>query len=397
MKSSPRNLPLFVATAVVLVEFFLLLAGVPHNVNWPLDFSTFYTAGDMVRHGLGQHLYDLAVQREFEHRFNNNFLAFLHPPYEAAVFAGLTIFSYANAFLVWDALNLILLGLAMYRLRGTGYRLTALRKVVWVALCALFVVANLMLGQDSLMLAAIFLLVFFALKEGRQYSAGLWLGVGLFRFEIVIPLAFIFLLRRRWKVLAGFLSAAAAAFCISLALVGRGGVEDYARLILLAGRAAGSRANNIDVSWMPCLHGLVITLFGRVAPGGVLLIITVLGSLILLGWASWQFKSLSRPDEPAFDLQFSFAAIASMLASYYVFIHTLTPLLVIGFLLLNNEVVQREAGVARRWQFTVLLSLFVAIFGIGWLIFHVQRFSVEAVILLGMTGCLAREVSVLTP
>ena len=171
---------LLAVAALVLAGLFSLIDGFAHNRNQTLDFATFYTAGRIVRQGLSRHLYQLPVQRQIQHPFADAFLPYLHPPFEALLFVPLTVFSYPHALLVWDALNLLVWGLVAFRLRETGYRLG---KAVWWGLCAVFLLAILMLGQDTLLLAAVFLLSFLALKRGRERAAGIWLGAGLFSFS----------------------------------------------------------------------------------------------------------------------------------------------------------------------------------------------------------------------
>ena len=75
------------------------------------------------------------------------------------------------------------------------------------------------------------------------------------------------------------------------------------------------------------------------------------------------------------------ATIAALLASYHVFVHELTPLMVIAFLLLGYEGSRPRAGILGNRHATALLSLFAAIFGVGWLVFHFHAFSVEVPVL----------------
>ena len=89
------------------------------------------------------------------------------------------------------------------------------------------------------------------------------------------------------------------------------------------------------------------------------------------------------------------ATIAALLASYHVFVHELTPLMVIAFLLLGYEEPRPREGILGNRHATALLSLFAAIFGVGWLVFHFHAFSVEVVVLLALMAWLARGISFL--
>lgn len=379
--------------AALLAGLFSLIEASAHNRGQTLDFATFYTAGQVVRQGLSHHLYELPAQREIQRNFANAFLPYLHPPFEALVFLPFAFFPYAHALLLWDALNLLVWGLVVSRLGKTGYRLASADKAVWWVISAVFLFAVLILGQDSLLLVPVFLFAFLDLKQGMEYTAGLWLGVGLFRFEVILPFVFVFLLRRRWKLLGGFLTVSLLAFGVSVAMVGWRGLVAYARLLLQAGRAVGSQANSVHVSTMPSLRGLLVTVCGRIIPGNFLFPLVLAASFALLIWAAWQFRSVSQPKGADFDLEFSLATVASLLASYHVFVHEMTPLMVIAFLLLGYERARSREGVfGNRWA-TVLLLLFAAIFGVGWLVFHAHAFFVEALVLLALMFWLTAELA----
>lgn len=381
------------AAVLVLAGLFSLIGGFARNRDQTLDFATFYTSGQIVRQGLSRHLYELPLQKKIQHKFANAFLPYLHPPFEALLFAPFTLFSYPTALLVWDALNLLVWGLAAYRLRETGYRLTPLGTAIWWALCGVFLLAILILGQDTLLLASVFLLAYLALKQGKEYAAGFWLGAGLFRFEVILPFVFIFLLRRRWKLLASFLTVSLGVAGVSLAMVGWMGSRNYVKLLLEAGQTTGSDMHVLHVAAMPSLRGLLASVFGGVLSGGILFALVLAASLALLIWAAWQFRSFSRPGENAFDLEFSLATIAALLASYHIFVHELTPLMVIAFLLLGYEGTRLRRGKLGKYRATVLLLLFTAIFGIGWLVFHFHDFYVEALVLVALMASLAWDLS----
>jgi Glycosyltransferase family 87 len=378
----------------LLAGLFSLIDASAHDRTHTLDFATFYTGGQIVRQGLSRQLYHLPTQAAIQHRFDDTLLPYMHPPFEALLFVPFTIFSYPHALLIWDALNLLVWGLVVSRLEATGYRLGRPEKAVWWCISAVFLFAILILGQDSLLLVPVFLFAFLDLKRGRELAAGLWLGAGLFRFELVLPFVFIFLLRRRWKVLGGFFTVSVLALGVSVAMLGWRGLIDYARLLVQAGQAVGSQADSVHVATMPSLRGLLVAIFGRIVPENLLFPLVMAASLGLLIWAAWQFRDASHPRSAAFDLEFSMAAVAALLVSYHVFVHELTPLVVIAYLLLGYEAARPRKGVLGNRGATALLSLFVAIFGVGWLVFHVKALFVEALVLLALMAWLSAELAV---
>jgi hypothetical protein len=384
----------FLLLAAGLIFLFSMLNFVVRHPEGTLDFINLYTAGTILRQGSERNLYDVALQTKIQREIlpHGRFLPFDHPPFEAWLFAPLARLSFRHAFLVWAAVNLALLALIFYLLRFTGVRLSVNGSLVWIAVCFPLVAGVLVLGQDSLFLAPVFLLAFLALKRRWDFAAGLALGLGLFRFEILLPFAFIFLLRRRWKVLAGFSAASLAALAASLALVGWSGLVAYWRLLLEVGRTAGSEATGVEAATMPSLRGAVATLLGGVVPRSFHFPLILAGTLGLLVWAAWRFKAVARPRDPAFDLEFSFATIAALLASYHIFIHELTPLIVVAFLMLGYEGARRRQGLLGNRRGTALLLLFSLVFVVGGLS-GFRDFSVLFVVLLGMMAWLAWELA----
>lgn len=192
------------------------------------DFTVYYTAGRMIREGQGAHLYDpnvqLAVQREFAADQDNRRgpLPYIHPPFEALIFLPLTFLPYSAAYVVWNGLNLgILLGVSrLLRASVEGLRLIS-GADLYLALLAFFpVFANFHQGQDAILLLLVVVLAFRAWERGADFASGLWIGAGLFKYHLILPLALVLVLWKGRRFLLGLLTAASAATLISLALVG---------------------------------------------------------------------------------------------------------------------------------------------------------------------------------
>lgn len=356
-----------------------------------LDFLALYTSGVMLRQGAGKQLYDVALQTRVEHQLlpESIRLPFYHPPFEAWLLEPLAYLPLREAFLAWTAFNLLVLGLVFYLSRFTGYRIDQDRRLVWLVASLPAVAGALVKGQDSLPLALIFLLAFLALKKRRDGLAGLVLGAGLFRFEIMLPFLFVFFLRRRWKLLAGAAVVGAAEVGASLAIVGWGGLVRYAGIIAQAGRARGSEMGGVAAQ-MPSLRGALAALFGSAIPSGFLFPLVLVLTLLLLGWAAWQFRSVSQPRSSTFDLQFALVLIATLLASYHLFVYMLTPLLVAAFLILGHERATQAAGRKADRAGTILLLLVGLVPVVGTLM-RFYQFSVVAVVLLGLCAWCGQE------
>lgn len=377
------------AVGCLLLELYLQFG----NTKNTMDFLAFYASGAILRHGAGGRLYDVALQIGLEHKFfpQRFLLPFYHPPFEAWLFAGLTYFPVRQAYLIWTVVNLIVLGLVFYMLRYTGYQLDQDRRLVWLAASAYIVAGVLVKGQDALLLAAVFVLAFLALKKKQDVAAGLILGVGLFRFEIVLPFVFIFLLRRRWKLLAGFSVMGLTALVVSLLTVGSRGLLQYAKVLVEAGEARGSViVSRGDLAAMPSLRGAFATLLGGIIPRGVLFPVVLACTLLLLGWAAWTFKNISKPESRAFDVEFSLAVIVAVIASYHLFLYMMTPLILAAYLMLGHEAAARREGALKDRAATILWLLFAFVPVVGFAA-HFYHFTVLFMIVIGLAVWCAQE------
>jgi hypothetical protein len=77
----------------------------------------------------------------------------------------------------------------------------------------------------------LFTTTFIELKHKNELRAGLWLGLGLFKFPFVLPFVLILLLRRKWRFVAGFSLMATLLAILSVVAVGRQGIVSYLRLL----------------------------------------------------------------------------------------------------------------------------------------------------------------------
>ena len=324
------------------------------------DFAIFYTAGKCVIQGHGRELYDLetqfAIQREFasEVKHRDNALPFNHPPFEALLFAPLASLPYVTAYLVWAVFNIALIlgfwNLLRPCLPTLQHFLPALSLM---SMFAFFPIAVALLqGQDSILLLFLYGLAFAALAKGRAFVAGLCLGLALFKFQLVLPLVAVLLLRRQWKVLAGFVSTAFGLLLVSAAVVGWSGVMAYPGFVLRLNRSAPQAG--IYPQDMPNLRGLVTGSLHLAGAPATLLIVTLSVALVGLVAHWWRLQPGRH-----FVLGFSLCLEVAIITSYHLLVHDLSvlmlPILLIAELIVSGEIVGR----GRHILITSLVVLFL--------------------------------------
>jgi hypothetical protein len=298
------------------------------------DFALTYMGAVLVHEGLGARLYDIELQKETLHRLfqHPNPLFFEHPPFEALLFSPLAAFSFRTAYLIWGLLNAVVWLLLIYFLRR--YLPWPGEVLGYVCLWLLFapLVVALYQGQSSIILLALFCIAFVQLRKKRELAAGLALGLGLFKFQFVLPFALIFLLRKKWQFLIGFIISSCVLGTLSVAATGFQGVEQYSRFVLTVIKNPHNASYGSAVD-MPTINGLLYAVVGkRVGHVG-----------------------LSVASAVSCDLVFGAAISASLVAGAHMFTHDFSPLILAMFLTAANI---RQAIAEPRIAVAIVLTVF---------------------------------------
>jgi alpha-1,2-mannosyltransferase len=332
------------------------------------DFRQLYAAGYMVRTGHAGQLYDLQAQQHFQDTLVGNderALPFIRPAYQALLFVPFSWLPYRNAYLTFLAVNLVLLTTVFWILRPRMENLSR----VWRFLPAFVILVfypielALMQGQDSILLLALLAAALVALEKGKSAKAGVLVGLGLFKMQIVIPIALLFLLWRRWRFFGGFALAAGLVSLISFAVVGFAQSAAYAHSLFSVGtNMAAAQQFPLRVSIMANLRGLFFGLLGSRLPAFDIQLVTVIASMVVLIWVTLAVK-----DEDKRVDGFVIAITASLVVSYYLFIHDLSVLLIpivvtLDRFILNHATPATPINRVAAWMSAALLVAPMCIF-----------------------------------
>jgi hypothetical protein len=350
--------------AILLVSA-VVWSGQGANVE-KTDFVLTYVGAHILHHGSGDRLYDINFQRHvrdslFQHP---NPLLYEHPPFEAFLLAPLAALPFRMAYMLWGLSNVVIWLILIFFMRP--YLPRPKEELGCLALWVLFAPIGVALyqGQSSIILLGLYAITFVKLRQEKEFDAGMWLGLGLFKFQFVLPFAFIFLLRKQWRFLAGFGASSGFLILISSVAVGWNGLVDYGRLLLaISGNPQNlSYGSAVD---MPTLYGFVYAVVGRRVSHMELNIVVVILSLLLLGFIAnyWQ----SHDEHDSSGLMFASAVAASLLTGSHMFTHDFSPLALSLFIAAANfaNLGDRElrwtlmATVVLFWSFPIYF-LFVA-------------------------------------
>ena len=325
-----------------------------------LDFSEFYAAGQMVRHGLGNSLYDLRVQAEFQLKVAPVHAFYLRPPFEALLFVPFTYLSYRAAYAAWLMFSLAILAGAARLIQGNTDVLDAMFQytrgipVDFGLLLLVFLTFSptmdcLLIGQDSVLMLLIYTLVFLTLKRGWELEAGGLLALGLFKFHLVLPFAIIFALRRRGSFVLGFAGIALLLIAISVLVSGPGVLASYPAMFL---NSKYRMLMGFQPEYAANIRGLLYLITPSKIPGVISGAVVAALSAFLL----WVTARIWRDSE--FELFFSAAVIAALLTGYHSFVYDLS-LLLLPVAIVCSELAKRKILLSNLTLNGALIVLFV--------------------------------------
>ena len=303
------------------------------NLQGP-DFVSFYSGAKLFVEKGGSAVYDLALQKQYELQVFPHppdqfvVLPYFHPPYYTLLIAPLAFLDYRSAYYAMAAFD-VLLGAALIVLLVRGSeRIHGRAAAVAAALIAGFfpLFVTVLQGQSDLVVLVPLAAAYTAWARGRLGWAGIFSGLALAKPQLLLLVPILFLARRAWRALAGFVAVIAAFGVVSVAAFGIGPVLDYINSVgrwALGGKLPTNGLIVYSDSAIYSLRNLLEALPGG-AQGVGLAVLILLLALVALS-LSW------RPDKPRLD--FALAIAASLVLSPHQNVHDLALLVIPGFAL----------------------------------------------------------------
>jgi hypothetical protein len=201
------------------------------------DFLHFYTLGSLALDHRGADLYNMQAQAALATQRVPAAAGILYlplyPPQVSLFFAPLARLSYPCALALWlilSSLTYLMCCYAIFRACPNlrNYKLT----VVILALAFPAFWHLVVWGQTSALALACFTLAYFALRAQREFLAGLALGCLIFKPQLAIAAALVFVITFRWKIISGAILAAAAQLMAAWLFYGRGPLRDWMHTLL---------------------------------------------------------------------------------------------------------------------------------------------------------------------
>lgn len=341
----PRELALGLLALLVGFQVMVWFIYVPIGMSGLADFRTLYACGYMVRTGQGAEIYNseklFAIKEQLAPIGRPFMQAMDHPAYEALVFAPLSWLSYRWALALFMLLNVGVTGLCLWLLTPNFEVLRRRWTLFPTLLFASFfpITRAIVQGQDSIILLLLFAGALVCIQRKQDVVAGLLLGLGMFKMQIVIPVFVMFVLWRNWRFARGFAVSSIAAGLASFGLVGIRGTREYVSMLL--GMSVNLKTNEDAMRYalspltMLNLRGIISALFeGRLSHWWVQGIIIGASIAVLV------IVARCRPSLPL-------AAVAACLVSYHLNAQDASILIIpIAIALCGSEVWLAASGIA---------------------------------------------------
>ena len=270
------------------------------SLSGQVDLRAYYSAGALMRSGGIARLYDDTAETETQQALfhdGSRTLHFLYPPVAALPYVALSLLPYRLAFVVAALVSLgCMFGSAWLLTRAHSEWTLAPGPLSLLCLAFFPSVIALMQGQISFVLLLVVTGCYCLDRRGQPLLAGLCLAMALVKLQVALPIALLYLLWKRTRVVAGFALGGAALLLASLLLVGTDGLRAYAHRLHSVGSTtlldqhAAHLQYGMQIAAEPNLHGLATLLAGNGAGSALL---TLVLSLTLLLWAARQRPSMT--------------------------------------------------------------------------------------------------------
>lgn len=295
------------------------------------DFAAFYTGGRFFLSGRLDELYDLSAQKDFQASLvapviPRGFTAFINPPFTVVLYAPFAWSSYGLGLLLWWGAGLLALTLSLYllhrELRPSSQR--SIPRLLGLSFLFYPTLAWFLYGQNTAFTLLLYTLTFVMLRRGRDFTAGLTLGLLLYKPQLAIALSVVLLIKRRWRALLGGALSAGLWLGIGFTL-SPAAMWEFVRLApVLPEFGRAWIIHNWGLNSFFGFSSLLLDGFWRAGANLLTTGLTIAGLITIVAWwwrASWQ------PDTHNWDFRMAATLAVGLLISPHLFLYDLMLLL----------------------------------------------------------------------
>lgn len=310
------------------------------------DFAQFYTAGKILNQFDSAQLYDLDLEVRIQHESApgssaDQMLVFASAPFVALIFRPFAALPYAWGYVAWLAFSLALYSAGIILLiRSTA--LSAQQRITSFLLgisSMPFLMETWIGGQISVIGFFAVALFVFCRARNRKFLAGMALSLALFKPTLVAIPILMLLCGRRWRMLNGAVTGAAALALVSIQTAGLPGCAAWLDTLKFYGKlATGPAAALRRIKYVDAGSFFHLLLGNASAIAQALGILAAVAGIAILGHAWWRSAAWSPASR---DLLWAATLAGALVSNVY------TP---IYDTILTGPAVALAAGVMLHWS-----------------------------------------------
>jgi len=226
------------------------------------DYPAFYAAGEIARQGDWTHLYNFSRQTATQRPLlptesEGAFLAFAYPPFVALLYYPLSLMNFRLSFLVHTLLMVLVIAVALRLLCRRNPEIASFYELLLVATLLYYPMLRAVLGgQNTPIIFLLVVAVWTADLSRKEWLAGVFLGLMLFKPQYGIPLIGLHLLAWRWKTVVSSAVVAMGLYLISSYFCGALWIEEWLQFSFKFASIDASVNPSNSVSWIGFLEAL---------------------------------------------------------------------------------------------------------------------------------------------
>ena len=362
-----------------------------------IDFPDFYCAARMLADGQGHQLYNPQLQHQYQALFAGRVGTLnIHPPFEALLYLSVAWLPLRSAYLLWSFFNLSFLLIAVRRVTNHALLTWNWRIVAAASLAFVPLLLCCIQGQDSLLLLLLVVLAFTDLRRDRAFAAGCWLALGLFKFQLILPIVLVLALTQRNQtrnaLAQAFALVAFALVIVSAVVSGWSVFTAYPKFLAhlqqqpFPGIVPQSMANFRGLIFL-CLH----TDRSLPAIGAIALLSLAAFPVAISMWRNPRIASqnhITAASKAHDDIAFAATCLFALLVSYHANPHDLSLLLLPMSVLLHHVTSHPVPASARR--LILLLGVILLLPPLHLLALHTHAYALVAIPLVALFGSCIR-------
>lgn len=233
-----------------------------------------------------------------------------YPPIFAWAIRPFTWLSPPLSFALWFGLNVCVALAIGWRLAGHCGRFDK-ATIILLFLGSYPVALNFYVGQIQILLAWCVTEFYLALRSGKDFQAGLWLGCLLLKPHYGLLLGPLLLWKRRWIAVSGVAVMGSMIFGGSVLVGGLQGLLAYPSAFTGLAQFRGDDPS-VMINWRSVILDIYPTIYGR--NGTLLTIALALGTA---GCLAWIWRGPWKPAAPDFPLKMLLTILGTLIASYH--------------------------------------------------------------------------------